>query len=210
MIEKIASASGRNDEELNIKLAEELCKSEDNEGIAEIVAGLRSKNKVVANDCIKVLYEIGERKPCLIADYCGEFLMLLRSSNNRLVWGSMTALATIAELAPKKIFENIAVVLGTFQNGSVITVDNAVTLLAKLCKVDIVYKKELFPKLLSHLSSCRPKEVAQHAERTAICIDKDSYSEFAAVLDEQKEYLSDSQRKRIDKLEKNLKKSYEI
>lgn len=208
MIEKIASQNGRNDEELNIKLAEELCKSEDKEGIAEIVSGLNGKNKSIANDCIKVLYEIGERKPQLIADYCDDFINLLKSRNNRLVWGGMTALATFAELAPDKIYKNIDVVLAAFESGSVIAVDNAVTVLAKLCKADSVCKKALFPKLLAHLRTCRPKEVAQHAERASICVDKDNYADFSAALDEQKEYLSESQQKRINKLEKNLLKSF--
>lgn len=58
MIEKIAYHLGRNDEEPNITLGEQLGETEDRTGIAEIVDGLHNKNKQIAGDCIKVLYEI--------------------------------------------------------------------------------------------------------------------------------------------------------
>ena len=77
MIEFIASKMGRNDEAPNIELAEKLCKDNDVAGIKEIVDGFTGSEKAVANDCIKVLYEIGERKPELIADYANEFISRL-------------------------------------------------------------------------------------------------------------------------------------
>ena len=59
MIEKLACRLGRNDEKPNIELAEFLCQHKDAAGIGEIVAGLKGKDKAIANDSIKVLYEIG-------------------------------------------------------------------------------------------------------------------------------------------------------
>ena len=55
-------------------MAEELCRSTDTAGIKEIVVGFIGEDKAIANDCIEVLYEIGERKPELIADYVYEFI----------------------------------------------------------------------------------------------------------------------------------------
>jgi len=66
MIEKLAYRLGRNDEVPNIELAELLCQNEDVRGISAIVEGLKGRDKAIANDCIKVLYEIGYRKPFLI------------------------------------------------------------------------------------------------------------------------------------------------
>ena len=93
MIEKLACMPSperrgrRNEEAPNIELAEELCRREDAEGIEEIVEGLTDTDKAVANDCIKVLYEIGVRKPELVSEYAEEFLTLLQPRNNRLVCG---------------------------------------------------------------------------------------------------------------------------
>lgn len=95
-LEKLAINLDRNDEIPNIELAEYLVEKEDVEGIFEVIQGLKM-DRGIANDCIKVIYEIGERKPLLIADYVSVFLDALTSRNNRMVWGVMTALSTIAE-----------------------------------------------------------------------------------------------------------------
>jgi len=144
MLEKLACKSRRNDEDPNIELAEELCETKDTTGIAEIVGGLKSTDKAVANDCIKVLYEIGERKPELIACYATDFISLLRSRNNRLAWGCMTALAKIAEFASEPIFEKLPVIIAAYEEGSVITVDNSISVFAGLCKAGDKYSKKSY------------------------------------------------------------------
>lgn len=207
MIEKLACKSGRNDEIPNIELAEYLCRENDVAGVKEIVGGLKGTDKAVANDCIKVLYEIGERNPTLISDYAEEFISCLRSKNNRLVWGSMTALATIAEYAPKPIYDKLAVVIAAYEEGSVITVDNSISVFAGLCNANEEYAKTILPIILKHLQKCRPKEVSQHAERAAICFNKENAGEFIGLLEKRKSDLSASQQTRINKL---IKKLYSI
>ena len=200
MIEKLACNVGRKDEEPNINLAFELCEKDDNAGINEIVCGLKFKGKAIANDCIKVLYEIGKRKPQLISEYIEDFISLLSSKNNRLVWGSMTALATVALINPNSIYDNLSVIKKAYKEGSVITIDNSITVFAKLCKANEKYEKEIFPILIEHLEYCRPKEVPQHAERIMICINDNNKKDFLQVLEERKVNLTDSQIKRIDKI----------
>lgn len=80
-------------------LARDLAQTRDRAGIAEIAANLRHPDSNVQSDCIKVLYETGYLAPELIADYVDDFLALLGSKNNRLVWGSMIAL--VIQFSPK-------------------------------------------------------------------------------------------------------------
>ena len=206
MIEKIAFNLGRNDEEPNIDLAIELINSNDLEGIEEIVDGLKNKKNQLANDCIKVLYEIGEIKPELIATYVLDFIQLLKSKNNRLVWGSMTALSKITFLKPKQIFENLETIINAYENGSVITRDNSVSVFAELAKADKKYEKIMLKKIIQHLETCRPKEVGQHSERAFICINEENSKKFISTLLRRRDNLSDSQKKRIDKLINNINK----
>lgn len=208
MLERLACSLGRIDEIPNIELAARLCENEDKTGIREIVSGLKYKDKSMANDCIKVLYEIGERRPDLITEYANDFIALLSSRNNRLVWGSMTALAAIADLNPDDIYRNVDIVFSAYKHGSVITVDNSITVLAKLCKISSVYMEHIFPLLIGHIKKCRPKEVPQHAERISICIDKNNLNDFLEALAIRKEHLSDSQKTRIGRLEKSLFKNF--
>lgn len=134
------------------------------------------------NDFIKILYEIGECDPSLIAEYVLDFVKLLKSRNNRLVWGSIMVLSKIAFLKSKDIYENIETLKRAYESGSVITVDNNISVFAEIIKANREYGKTVFPIILQHLQECRPREVAQNCERAFICINKTNAHEFITVL----------------------------
>jgi len=117
-----------------------------------------------------VLYEIGYIDPSLVASYADDFLKLLRSRNNRLVWGGMIALSTIAELQADFIYAHREEILKAMHEGSVITLDNGVKVLALAASKD-AYRPDIFPHLLKHLQTCRPKDVPQHAEKSLSAVD---------------------------------------
>lgn len=210
MIEKLAYSIGRKDEEPNIELALELITTNDYNGIKEIVDGLNNPTEQIANDCIKVLYEIGERKPELISEYALVFVRLLKSVNNRLVWGAMTALSAIASIAPQEIYDNLETVIKAYENGSVITIDNSISVFAKLAKAGAKYEKKVFPIIIKHLETCRPKEVAQHSERAFVCITNNNSEVFRKTLIKRCSILTDSQKKRVEKLLKRIEEDRKI
>ena len=178
----------------------ELAELEDRAGIGEITENLQHKNKSVQGDCIKVLYEIGYLKPELIAPYAGDFLQLLQSRNNRLVWGSMIALSTIAGVAPDALYPHYAEIQRAMERGSVITVDAGVKTLSLIAAANKEYRQTLLPWLLHHLQTCRPKDVPQHAEKTAIAVDAQNRDAFLAILNARQPELSKAQSRRIRKL----------
>jgi hypothetical protein len=204
MIEKIAYSLGRNDEEPNIELAKELVKTKNKKGIKEIVDGLDNPKAQIANDCIKVLYEAASISPELISEYADTFIRLLKSRNNRLEWGSMTALSKIVPLVPGEVFKNLDKVVEAYETGSVITIDNSISVFAELVKADKKYEEKVFPILIKHLTQCRPKEVGQHAERAFICINKNNAQKFKDTLIKRRPSLTEAQKKRVDKLLKTL------
>jgi hypothetical protein len=189
---------GRRDEMPNQELARELAQKKNQKGIQEIVDAL--DNKKLQNDCIKVLYEIGAIDPTLIADYATQFVRLLSSRNNRLVWGGMTALATIAEIRAKDIVANLAAILKAFDSGSVIAVDNGVRVLARAASAKEEYNRKIFPILLDHLKKCRPKEVPQHSESTLPAVTSANKKKFIAVLNARLDILTPSQATRVRKV----------
>ena len=203
MLNQIASALHRNDEEPNVQLAEKLANSQDGNGISEIVSGL-TMDKATANDCIKVLYEIGERKPALIAPYADAFLNLLASKNNRLVWGGMTALAQITPLCPEKVFARWAELYAAFETGSVITVDNGISVFACLCRAGREYEKIVWPVLMNHFANCRAKEFPQHFERAAVCMTTDNVALFKAAIQKRYYEMTAPQQARVRKVLKKV------
>lgn len=204
VIDKLACSLGRNDEIPNQELAKELCLTKDRTSIKELVLSLFSGSNAIKNDSIKVLYEIGAVQPELISPFVNEFIKLLNSSNNRLVWGSMTALSTIATINSNEIFENIDLVFEVINKGSVITVDNGITVLAVVGSTRPEYEKTILPFLLKHLETCRPREVAQHSERSMVIVNTGNKNDFQRVLEKRLADLTPSQQTRVKRVLKKV------
>ena len=203
MLDQIASALNRNDETPNIELAEKLAQTKDSDGIAEIAAGL-TMNQATANDCIKVLYEVGERDPDLIIPHVGVFLDLLKSKNNRLVWGAMTALSQISAICPDELFPYIDDIYSAYKTGSVITIDNSISVFANICRGNLNNEKAILPLLFKHFENCRAKEIPQHFERASVCITPNNAEQFKAVIKRRYDEMSKSQQARVNKVLKKL------
>ncbi len=203
MLNKIASALHRNDETPNIELAEQLASGEDRAGIEEIVKGL-DMDRATAGDCIKVLYEIGQRRRELIAPYAEVFLRLLRSRNNRLQWGAMTALGMVTDLNPDPVMAHLDEVVATYKEGSVITVDHSISVFAKLICAKKACEQRVLPILIAHLAGCRAKEIPQHLERMAVCFHPGNAGLFRTAIAARYGELSKPQRARVDRILKAL------
>jgi len=204
ILDKLASRQNIRSDEPNIELAEELVATGDEQAVAEIVDALFSKDKKIRNDCIKALYEIGYRKPEMIAPYVEDFLKLIIDRNNRLVWGGMIALSTIADLRADEVYAQIDRVKRVYEAGSVITQDAGIRVFAKVAAHSAAYSQEIFPYLLEQLRTCRPKSVAQYAESAQIAVNESNLKEFLQVMEQRKADLSASQLKRVEKLERSL------
>ncbi|MEQ8155236.1 MAG: hypothetical protein ABRQ25_10190 [Clostridiaceae bacterium] len=89
VLNRIACMQDRKDEVPNQELARELVENNNISGVKEIAENLFNKDKNIQSDCIKVLYEVAYIKPEMISQYAGDFIKLLKSRNNRMVWGSM-------------------------------------------------------------------------------------------------------------------------
>ena len=200
VLEKIAYLQGRRDEVPNQQLAAELVEDKNRAGIQEIVGGLHHEDQHIQADCLKVLYEIAYRDPALVANYVEDFIGLLSSRNNRLVWGAMIALATVAKLKSSVIGTHLNEVLSAMKNGSVITKDNGVSVLAAVATQEPLLKNQITGFLIQHLKDCRAKDIPQHAERMLEAIDSSNGAKFADVLKARLRELNESQRKRVQKV----------
>src|SRR6266508_1043300 len=200
VLNHLASSVGRRDEVPNQELARDLAANKDKTGIREIAENLWNKDKNIQADCIKVLYETGYIEPALIAPYAEDFVKLLRSKNNRLVWGGMIALGVVAKPSAYVVFNHLDEIKKAMDSGSVITKDNGVKVLADAASAKTEYNKVIFPYLLKHLQTCRPKDVAQHSEKVLSAVNASNKTEFIKVLEKRMEDLSGAGLARVKKV----------
>jgi hypothetical protein len=194
---RIAHFQNRRDEVPNQELARSLAAKKDRADIREIAAGLWHELPQVRSDCLKVLYEVGYLDPALIAGHVDDFLKLLDSKANRLVWGGMIALSVIAALKAAEIFEHRDAIRRAMEGGSVITIDNGVKTLALVAAGDDVRREAILPYLLAHLAACRPKDVPQHCESTLPAVSAGHKSAFIEVLRKRLPELTPGQAARV-------------
>ncbi|MBN2878354.1 MAG: hypothetical protein JXN65_01880 [Clostridia bacterium] len=205
-MEFLSSAQNTNVQQANIDLAKMLAESKDANLIREIAENLHNKDKAVAGDCIKVLYELGKLKPELIAGYIADYLELLSSKNNRMVWGAMYAIAQSAPYRIKEVNDNFNMIIKAYETGSVITIDSAIVVFANVAKASVPNSKKAFDIIIKHLKTCRPKEIPQHSKKAFLCINSENCDEFESVLTERYSELSASQKKRVDKVLAKIEK----
>jgi hypothetical protein len=185
-------------------LAEEIVRTNNRSAVKELVENVGNKNRDIQSDCIKVLYEIGERKPGLIVGFAEEFASLLESLNPRLTWGAMTALDTIAAEDPGKVFDLLPKILAGAESGSVIARDHAVGILVKLGSIER-YAPHCFPLLLKQLKRCPNNQLPMYAEMSAKIVNDRNKEAFNRVVETRGRSLEkESQRKRLAKVLKKV------
>ena len=177
VIDKLASSLNRRDEIPNQELAKQVAAKKDKKAVEELVENLNNKSKDIQNDCIKVLYEIGEINPALIVDYADNFIALLDHKNNRLQWGAMTAINTITLEKPKQVHDALSKIIDAANKGSVITKDYAVNILIRLCSVK-QYAEEAFQLLIEQLSNSPDNQLPMYAERAIPIINNNNKKLF--------------------------------
>lgn len=206
VLNRLSSKRGKRGDEANIRLAEAIASSMDAEAVRELITALPKAPAALASDILKTLYETGKRQPALISPYAEVFLKLLRAKNNRLVWGGMIALESIAAIRADELFPQVPLFQESVQTGSVITRDAGIGALSGIAAANPQYALAIMPFLLDHLRTCRPASVAQHAEKISACVSPAYAGTFAEVLQARLPDLSEPQARRVNKLLKNITK----
>ena len=200
---KLASALGRNDERPNVELAEALAAKPNAAAVIELVELLSTGTVAEQNDAIKVLYELGERKPDAIAGYVTAFLALLRSKNNRNVWGAMSAIDTIASARPKEVAAALKDILAAADKGSVIAKDKAMSTLSKLA---LAGEAKAMPALLDRLDTAAVNQLPMYAELALPAVGAHK-AKLQAILERRLPDLPPAKQVRVAKVLRRLAKS---
>jgi len=204
VIDKLATSLNRRDETPNQELAQSIADHADKIAVKELVDNLTNRDKNIQSDCIKVLYEIGERKPELISNHVKDFLALLETKNNRLVWGAMTALDTITPENPETIYSGLPAIVRATDSGSVIARDHAVSILTKMITIR-KYEKPAFRLLIEQLKTCPTNQLPMYAENAMRIVNNDNRKIFVNTLSSRVRSIEKlSKRRRVEQVIKKL------
>lgn len=207
---RLASNLGRRDEHPNIALAEEAVVSENSTDIAELVDLLASGTKPIRHDAIKVLYEIGTRRPQLIAQHLDGFVALLESKDNRTLWGALSAIDTLGEICAKEIMPHLNLILEAADRSSVIAKDKTMHLLATLNgHADLSPVVE--PVLLERLTHAAVNQFPMYAEFAATTVSDAGRAVLINIITKRRANMSYPAKKaRLEKLRAKMRKTRPI
>ena len=204
VIDKLATSLNRRDETPNQELGQSIADHADKIAVKELVDNLTNRDKNIQSDCVRVLYEIGERNPELISNHVKDFLALLESKNNRLVWGAMTALDTITPENPETIHSGLPTIVRAANSGSVIARDLAVSILTKMITIR-KYEKPAFKLLIEQLKTCPTNQLPMYAENAMRIVNNDNRKIFVNTLSSRVKSIEKlSKRRRFEHVIKKL------
>lgn len=199
VLDRLSGALDRRDEQPNVDLAEDIVARRDLAAIVELASAVRSGPARQANDAIKVLYEVGARDAELIAAQCPVFLEALQSSDNRKVWGAMTAIDTVAERRASALVAELPAIIAAADKGSVIAKDHCNSILVKLARSG--YGELAVPILVERLRNAAPNQFPTYAEAIVPVLTPEARPGFLAVLKERIGRIAqESKRKRVEKV----------
>jgi hypothetical protein len=207
VLDKIAFYQNRRDEVPNQEVARTLSQTRDAADIHEIAENLWNKEPNIQSDCLKVLYELGYLAPELVAAYVDDFIRLLENRNNRMVWGGMIALSTIASLEADKIFPHLEEIKQAMEAGSVITNDAGIKTLTEVAARKEAYRTRIVPYLLKRLAASRPVDAPRYAENILNAIGPADKAEFIKILNK---WIASASPSRLPRLKKVLKQAEKI
>jgi hypothetical protein len=207
VLNQIAFYQNRRDEVPNQEVARTLAGTHNAADIREIAENLSNREPNVQSDCLKVLYELGYIAPELIAGYVDDFIKLLKHRNNRMVWGGMIALSTIAGLQADRIFPHVELIIKTMEAGSVITNDAGIKTLTEVAARKDEYRLRIVPYLLKRLADSRPVDAPRYAENMLAAIGPAEKADFIKAIEK---WLASASSARLARLQKVLKQAEKI
>ena len=205
--DQLANVLGRRDEAPNIALAVKISKNANKKAVEELIGLMKHKSLRVRHDAIKVLYEIGERKPELITKYAEDFLKLFAQKDNLMKWGAMSALSAISKTNPELIAIHLSSILDAMDQGSVITRDHGIFILCHVASIK-KYHDDCMELLMEQIQKAPVNQVPMYAEKTVEVISPPYAKRFEIILSSRHDVMQiPSKEKRIEKLLKSLLKA---
>lgn len=204
--DQLAFALNRNDQEPNKRVAKRIVENEDSNAVSELVSFVDSKPKQRAqSDAVLALAYVAEDAPELVADKVDFFISQLDSPVNRLIFGSMIAMAHLAHLSKDQLFDRLPIIIDAMDAGTVVTRDYGFRIMVTLYE-EKELQEDMFVLILEQLAKAPSNQLGQYAERIMDVLNKTHLKLLIDTLEERRTDITNEHH--IKRLNKNLKKLY--
>lgn len=204
--DRLAYAQNRKDQEPNKLLAKEIVHALGAEGLQELIDFFETKpHKELQKDCSLTIAWVAEQQPELVAPHASYLLSKLHDPINRVIWGSMIALAYIVHHVKKELFEALPNILDAMDEGTVVTRDYGFRIMVTLYQ-ESTLQEDMLVLILEQISKSPSNQLGQYTERLMEVMNKKHTDALITVLEERRNDVSNEHHLR--RLNKNLKKLY--
>ncbi|WP_425390096.1 hypothetical protein [Ekhidna sp.] len=204
--DQLAFALDRNDQEPNRLVAKQIVDAGGTKEVKELISFIKSKPKQRAqSDAILALAYVGEQAPALLSDEASFLISQLNSSVNRVIFGSMIALAHIAHLQREKLFDALPKIIDSMDEGTVVTRDHGYRIMITLYN-DRRFQDDMFLLIQEQLMKAPSNQLGQYAERLIEVLNENHLQPLIEILEERRADITNEHH--IKRLNKNLKKLY--
>lgn len=203
---QLAHSLGRKDQAPNKALAQAVADAEDVDGLKELIQFIETRpHKRLQMDGMLTIAYVAEQKPSLVVDHVDFLISKLNDPINRVIWGSMIALAHMSDAISDKLFEALPKVIDAMDAGTVVTRDFGFRILVSLYKLE-QYCDDVFYTISDQIILAPSNQLGQYVERMIPVVKADHKRKLIAILEERKGDLMNEYH--IKRLTKNLKKLY--
>ncbi|WP_420316759.1 hypothetical protein [Ekhidna sp.] len=204
--DQLAFALDRNDQEPNKLVAKQIVNAGGTKEVKDLISFIKTKPKQRAqSDTILALAYVGELAPALLSGEASFLISQLNSSVNRVIFGSMIALAHIAHLKKGILFDSLPQIIDAMDSGTVVSRDYGFRIMVTLY-TDRKYTEDMFLLIQEQLMKAPSNQLGQYAERLIEVLNENHLQPLIETLEERRTDISNEYH--IKRLNKNLKKLY--
>jgi hypothetical protein len=164
-------------------LATELVAGTAQPGLDHYVRGLVDPKETASTLASRVLEEVANQKPELLAPSIERFVSGLGSERPRVAQCSAHVLPILARVAPAKVAKHLATLQASFSAGSETARDGLVRTFVSLCLASVTYQKRLIEVFEQALRDADPKALARWVELILPALKGEPYAQARTVAE---------------------------
>jgi hypothetical protein len=164
-------------------LAGELAAGTAQPGLDHYVRGLADAKESTSALSARVIEELANLKPELLAPHIERLVVALGAERPRVAQCAAHALPVLARIAPAKVAKHLKTLQGSFERASEIARDGLVRTFVSLCLASVTYQKRLIEVFELALRTADPKTLVRWVELILPALKGEPYAQARTVAE---------------------------